>query len=635
MCPHRILPRRLSIEQLEGRRLLALNPTADEQELLQLINRFRTNPSGEFSRLFSSVSPLTARNSSLQQDLDFFKVNGSMLQSEFAALTPAAPLTWNEAVNNFSAQHNSNMNSQNRLFHTDSVERRNALISAGVPLDVSSGQRITSELVFGRIRSTLHNFAGYAVNWGTGSGGMEATRSHRTAIMNPVFEEIGTKTTNSSASNLTPKVNTIVLANIHNAPVRVSGAVFEDRNKSGWYDAGEGIGDANLAFEHVDGQRFSARSLPTGGYQIELPSGVYKVRVTGGGLAHAITRVVTVGEQSLWQNFIYSPEDPAPDANEPNDTLATATTISASNAAVTGMSLHLTSDIDLFKYTATASGTARFELAFSHASGNIDMQLLDSRGAVLASSTSQGNGELITRQVTRDTTYYVRVYGTANPSYTLNVQGPTLVPPVALRDQAVLTSDSPTRALNILANDSDPDGATSELTPSFVATPPAWVVLNANKTVTATAPGGFDGLMRVPYRVTDRDGLTSSPANIDFFVINFERNFPWHNHDRPTDVNDDGVLTPTDALLIINFLSQGMDRILPRSGSTNIFGFLDVRADGRVTAADALQVINQLGRNAAGEGENSPRNHDAAISELVFGNQLVDEELLKRKQQFD
>lgn len=743
--------RSLVLEQLECRRLLAINPSAEEQEVLQYINRFRTDPGGEFNRLFSSVSPLTARNSSIQADLDFFKTNGSMLQSEFAALTPVEPLTWNEAINSFSATHNNSMIAENRLFHTDPLARRSALITAGVNLDTVSGERINSEIVFAQIKSPLHNYAAYAVNWGTGSGGMQTGRSHRTALTNPVFEEIGGKITSTSASALAPKVNTFVIANIRDAAVRVGGSVFEDKNGSTWYEAGEGLGGVSVSFEHTDGRKFSTTSFSAGGYQMDLPTGSYKVRVSGGSMQKSIARTLAVADASLWVNFIYNPNDPAIDANEPNDAAGFATNVSAPSAMLASLSLHSGSDVDFYKYVPVGTGIAKYELQFTNASGDINLQLLNAGGQVLASSTTTGNGEQIqfqadagtvyflrvfgaanpnytikvtgpeaisqdaqepnnslqtatmmsgtsptlsslslhsnkdidfyrydagasgqatfgvqftqasgnidielldatgavlatsagtvdnesiVRQVLRNATYYLRVYGGPNKAYTVRVTGPSLQAPVALRDQTTVTSDAPNTLIAILNNDFDPDGSRSELVPSFQGDTPAGFKLNTDKTVSVQAPAGFSGMLRAGYTVMDADGLRSSSVNIEVLVIDYSRQNPWQNPIDALDANGDNTITPSDALLVINFLNDSADKRLPISGSTSIFGFLDVTGGGLVSPTDALRVINQLNSRSVSEGESSFDQSylsDLALFQLMSGDFVKDIELRKRR----
>jgi hypothetical protein len=82
---------------------------------------------------------------------------------------------------------------------------------------------------------------------------------------------------------------------------------------------------------------------------------------------------------------------------------------------------------------------------------------------------------------------------------------------------------------------------------------------------------------------------------------------PWHNVSRPNDVNNDQVVTPLDALLIINDINTYSPRVLATSGSGGFVPppFIDVNNDGLVSPIDALLVINHLNSSAA-NGEAPP-----------------------------
>jgi hypothetical protein len=72
----------------------------------------------------------------------------------------------------------------------------------------------------------------------------------------------------------------------------------------------------------------------------------------------------------------------------------------------------------------------------------------------------------------------------------------------------------------------------------------------------------------------------------------------WQNPTDPLDVNNDGQITPLDALLIINELNQPQYRD-PLTGEMPlppavIPAYFDVNADGFVVPTDALLVINRL-----------------------------------------
>lgn len=83
----------------------------------------------------------------------------------------------------------------------------------------------------------------------------------------------------------------------------------------------------------------------------------------------------------------------------------------------------------------------------------------------------------------------------------------------------------------------------------------------------------------------------------------------WQNPRNPLDVNDDGVVTPLDVLLLINDLNARGTRPLPIPPSPPSLAppYLDVNGDNVIGPLDALIVINYLnamsGGGGAGEGE--------------------------------
>ncbi len=742
--------RSLSIEQLESRRLLALNPTAIEQEVLQLVNRFRTDPKGEFNRVFSSASPLRARDASLQAVLDSLpsnrKVNGAMLRNEWNSLSPVEPLVWNKTLQDFAISHNAAMISKNELNHGGTTNfpksLQQALNEAGISYWLW-GENVASGT------TTAHlAYAAYAVNWGVNfttnrsTGGMQDPRVHRENLMKAQYDQIGFSQRTTNASALFGAVNTMVFLDAYNTPIMVTGTVFEDKNGNGWYESGEGRGNVKIDFERTTGEKFTTTTLGAGGYQIALPAGTYKVRATGGGMKHAVVQTITVSDKSLWRNLIYNPTDLAPDSREPNDTRATATQLTGQSPSINNLSLHRDNDVDFFryvpvgtglatyevnfshaqgnvdielqdasgnvlarstgngnremishqadagnvyflrvfgkanpkydlkitgpeaispdsqepndtrqtatvltghsptlsnlslhsnrdvdyfKYVAVGNGPATFDVEFTHAQGNIDMQLLDATGKVLATSAGNGNGESIARNVQRDTTYYVKVYGEPNRRYSLKVIGPNLRPPVAVDDRAFASSNNSSIAINILSNDLNPDGTRSELIPALAANAPTEFRLNANRTVAYQVTNGYTGMHSTTYTVTNADGLTSAPAKIEVFVVDYTREAPWQNPGRGTDVNDDGRVSALDTLQIINELNSGRARDLPRSGTQSIMGFIDVNGDGRLSAVDALLVINALNSRGQGEGEGESENSSfmADLANQANWNSLV------------
>ncbi len=614
-----LLSRPLQFESLEHRRLLAFDPTGGEQELLQLVNRFRTDPQGEFSRLIATTSPLIARDSVLQLDLDYAQVNGSALQAQLAGMQPVPPVAWNDAISSFAAAHNTRMlaTSPPQQFHSNSLERRNALINAGVNLRIAAGEKITAENVFGYGKSALHTFAAFVIDWERGGpNGMRSDVGHRMAISNSDFEQVGQAITPFAGSGFGPQVTTQVFANIESPRAMVVGAVFEDRNFSRWYEAGEGLGNVQIVFSGTAGT-FTTQSLGAGGYQVALPAGTYTATATGVGMKHAvILSDVTVGSTNVWKNILYDPSLPPPDRLEPNNTLGTATLLDGNKQVLDGLSIHTSSDVDYFRLTSRGTGTAKFTLDFQPAMGKLELRLLNASGFAVASSTSTANGAEIVANLQRDTLYYIQVLGSGgakNGAYKLSVDPPAPAAPIAELDSNNASSLSPTTTIaNLLANDRDSDGDPSKLVAKLSpGTHPAFSL--TGNTLIYTAPIGYGGVHRATYTVTDDQGLTSAPGTIEIFVVNFSADRPWHNTQFDVDVNADGLVTPQDVSAIITEINTRKARVLPIGGDSisGMFGFLDAYPDGLLTPQDALAVINYLNLNRQGSGEGESRQADA------------------------
>ena len=80
---------------------------------------------------------------------------------------------------------------------------------------------------------------------------------------------------------------------------------------------------------------------------------------------------------------------------------------------------------------------------------------------------------------------------------------------------------------------------------------------------------------------------------------------PWQNDANPRDTNDDGVVAPLDALLIINYLNrQGAGPLpVPLVPPDVPPPFYDVNGDDLISPFDALLIINFLNSRGSGEGE--------------------------------
>jgi len=125
----------------------------------------------------------------------------------------------------------------------------------------------------------------------------------------------------------------------------------------------------------------------------------------------------------------------------------------------------------------------------------------------------------------------------------------------------------------------------------------------------------------------------SGPANdgeVEDYAVTIGGN-PWQNSFRPLDVNNDGRVTPIDALLVITQLNadaaSGRDGLLPVPPTVDFSPppFLDVNGNGAVEPLDVLIIINELNAQVSGEGE---AEGEASAADQLTLKSLVSEQLV-------
>jgi hypothetical protein len=177
---------------------------------------------------------------------------------------------------------------------------------------------------------------------------------------------------------------------------------------------------------------------------------------------------------------------------------------------------------------------------------------------------------------------------------------PVQDPPLASADEYSATENETlvVSAPGVLSNDADVDG--DELHATLItATSHGVLQLLSDGSFTYTPNNEFNREDVFTYVVSD--GIADSqPVTVQ---ITIDTACSWHNGLNPLNVNDDGFVSPIDALLIVNALNRGeagklpVDR--PRPLTTP---FYDTNRDGFLSPIDALLVINYLNRGG-GEGE--------------------------------
>lgn len=163
----------------------------------------------------------------------------------------------------------------------------------------------------------------------------------------------------------------------------------------------------------------------------------------------------------------------------------------------------------------------------------------------------------------------------------------------------------------ILANDRSAEAALDLATVVIQASPKFGVVqINRETGVATYMPNiNYVGTDSFTYTVADADGNTGNEAAVTIEVIEDSNSTsPWQNQANPLNVDNDpdNIVSPIDALIVINELNAVGSHALPPSGPPSDSGpYLDVDGDNFVAPLDALLVINFLNdrASAVSEGE--------------------------------
>lgn len=114
------------------------------------------------------------------------------------------------------------------------------------------------------------------------------------------------------------------------------------------------------------------------------------------------------------------------DSFEDNDTRSLATNLGtlATNRSYAGLRLADANDWYSFQTTTTGGVANQVTIDFANSQGNLNLELYNSAGTLIGSSATTTNQERVSLSGLPAGTYFVRVYGAANPAYSLSIAAP-------------------------------------------------------------------------------------------------------------------------------------------------------------------------------------------------------------------
>ena len=144
-------------------------------------------------------------------------------------------------------------------------------------------------------------------------------------------------------------------------------------------------------------------------------------------------------------------------------------------------------------------------------------------------------------------------------------------------------------------------GVTIESGPLSTVTGAAgnWTLKVAGGAHTVRASGGGLSQAKTVNVVVGTENVQIDFRETGPVQVNFSSNSSWTNSNKAVDVDGNGVISPLDALLVINRLNLEGSHLLPTPGAEPP-PYLDTNGDGSLSPLDALLVINHLNRFGAG-----------------------------------
>jgi hypothetical protein len=255
------------------------DPSADEQLVLEYINRARANPTAEGQRLGIDITEgLT---------------NPGLVKAQ-------PPLAMNKALWQIARAHSEDMYTRNFFDHTnpDGLDPFERMAAVGYSFTLAGENIATGS------NSTATDLENLLMVDAGISG-----RGHRVNLLDirsgTIFREIGVGYHAASTPNASGRRTYMTQdfgAN-SSGPFLV-GVVYNDANGNGFYDAGEGL--AGVTISPDSGTHFAVSST-SGGYAFPVgTSGSITVTASGGALSAAIVKTVSLSGVNVKQDFLAS-----------------------------------------------------------------------------------------------------------------------------------------------------------------------------------------------------------------------------------------------------------------------------------------------------------------------------------------
>jgi hypothetical protein len=295
------------------------HPNANEQQLMWLMNRARSNPTFEgiwFATIHDRYFPYIDGCYRLAVDIDFCYIAGALnnwgvdldlLQHEFVGYDTKPPAAFDVRLYKAAKAHSDYLISIDDQAHTGQFDRVN---NQNFSYTRARGN------VFSYSLTANYGHAAFNVDWGPDGGdgsGMQSPRGHRLAIMSidADYTNVGYAVVaeSDSATDVGPLVITGNYCDANTAAQNhynrfLVGTVWSDDDGDEFYDPGEGVGGVTVM---PDQGAYYAITSDGGGYAVPITQpGIYEVTFSGGGraLSEDVVKTVSIVDESVLLDLV-------------------------------------------------------------------------------------------------------------------------------------------------------------------------------------------------------------------------------------------------------------------------------------------------------------------------------------------
>ncbi len=264
-----------------------VQPTSQEQYLLELVNRARANPSAEASRY----------GISLNQGLSAGTLSSTAKQ----------PLAFNVHLMASARSHSQWMLDNDVFSHTGTggSNATTRMQQAGYSFTGvwGSGENLAWEGSTGALNLTATITAA--------NQGLFLSPEHRKNILADNFREIGIGAVQGLFSSNGVTYNALMTTQnyaVSGSAVFLTGVAFYDSVlDDDFYSVGEGLNQVVVDAVRSDGQHFTTQTFASGGYQLALGAGSYTITFSSPSLSQSVQKSVTIGNQNVKVDLALDP----------------------------------------------------------------------------------------------------------------------------------------------------------------------------------------------------------------------------------------------------------------------------------------------------------------------------------------